>query len=124
MPTTSKRIQVQLRSEVLKTVEQLSEDKGLSLSKVVSLLLEEALAHRGMYGDGAQNGPQSNTSPTGSADFDALLQEHGSASYKNSRGRTITATKVELPESEDLSTDLSDAEMLRKIKVLKAAGVL
>lgn len=124
MPTTSKRIQVQLRSEVLKTVEQLSEDKGLSLSKVVSLLLEEALAHRGLYGDGAQSGTQSNTSPTGSADFDALLQEHGSVSYQNSRGRTITARKVELPEGESLSPDLSDEELLRKIKLLKAAGVL
>lgn len=122
MPTPAKRIQVQLRAQVLETVESISAEKGLSLSKVVSLLLEEALAHRGMYGDSGANPPPDRSAPSSAkADFDALLQEHSVQTVKNTRGRKITAQRM--PELEGPDMDDAD-EMLRKIKVLKAAGIL
>ena len=118
MPSPSKRIQVLLRSNVLETVEQISEEKGLSLSKVVSLLLEEALAHRGRYGaDSERNSPQAEA-------FESFLSSQPvgvPVTYKNKHGREITATRIDTPE---LNQDQADEELLRKIKVLQKAGLL
>ena len=49
MPTKVKRVQVLLKEQVLTHIETISNDLGISLSKVVSILTEEALAHRGMF---------------------------------------------------------------------------
>lgn len=49
MGTKVKRVQVLLKEQVLTHIETISNDLGISLSKVISILTEEALAHRGMF---------------------------------------------------------------------------
>lgn len=48
-----KRIQVQLRPVMYPLVEALAEKSDISMSKMVSQLVEEALAHRGVIGNQA-----------------------------------------------------------------------
>ena len=49
MPTPNKRVQVLLKPRALEIIEKISEDENLSLSKICSLLIEEALVTRGAY---------------------------------------------------------------------------
>ncbi len=49
MPTKKKRIGFIPREGVMKIVDQLSFENNLSNSKIISILVEEALAQRGLY---------------------------------------------------------------------------
>ena len=49
MPTKKKRIGFIPRDDVVKIIEKLSIEHNLSTSKIISLLVEEALSKRGIY---------------------------------------------------------------------------
>ena len=49
MPTKKKRIGFIPREEVMKIVDKLSFENNLSNSKIISILVEEALAQRGLF---------------------------------------------------------------------------
>ena len=49
MPTKKKRVGFIPREGVMKIVDKLSFENNLSNSKIISILVEEALAHRGLY---------------------------------------------------------------------------
>ena len=49
MPTPNKRVQVLLKPRALEIIQKISDDENLSLSKICSLLIEEALVTRGAY---------------------------------------------------------------------------
>ena len=48
MPTSQKRVQVLFRPAVLEVLEQLSNEKGITLSKISAQLVEEALESKGL----------------------------------------------------------------------------
>lgn len=48
MPTSQKRIQVLLRPKVLEVVEEMAADERMPASKILVMLIEEALIHRGV----------------------------------------------------------------------------
>lgn len=86
MPTASKRIQVLLKPDVMELVEGISEQDGLSHSKVASLLITEALCARGLV-----------------------------------PGSKMTVSTVMTNQSNS-ETD-NDAELLKKVKLLKELGL-
>ena len=49
MPTKKKRVGFIPRDEVIKIIERLSHENNLSNSKIINILVEEALAIRGMF---------------------------------------------------------------------------
>ena len=92
MPTRKKRVGFIPREDVMKIIEKLSIENNLSNSKVISILVEEALSIRGIFnkknGKIAQsyqtNNNHSKISSNNSADFadsakvsfDSLLENH------------------------------------------------
>ena len=49
MPTKKKRVGFIPRAEVMKIIEKLSLENNLSNSKIINILVEEALCYRGIY---------------------------------------------------------------------------
>ena len=49
MPTKKKRVGFIPREDVMKIIDKLSFEKNLSNSKIISILVEEALSNRGIY---------------------------------------------------------------------------
>ena len=49
MPTKKKRVGFIPREDVMKIIDKLSEENNLSNSKIISILVEEALSIRGIY---------------------------------------------------------------------------
>ena len=49
MPTKKKRVGFIPREEVMKIIDRLSTENNLSNSKVISILVEEALSRRGIF---------------------------------------------------------------------------
>ena len=49
MPTKKKRVGFIPREEVMKIIDRLSKQNNLSISKIISILVEEALTTRGIY---------------------------------------------------------------------------
>ena len=49
MPTKKKRVGFIPREEVMKIINELSMENNLSNSKIISILVEEALSNRGIF---------------------------------------------------------------------------
>jgi len=49
MPTKKKRVGFIPREEVMNIIDRLSNENNLSISKIISILVEEALTSRGIY---------------------------------------------------------------------------
>jgi len=107
MPTPNKRVQVLLKPKVLSILEGISEDENLSLSKICSLLIEEALVTRGAY---SKTSRMAEILPP-SAERDSVMRRD---------------SLVQAAEAAQNTTD-SDEETLRllkKFKALQDAGLL
>lgn len=102
MPTSSKRVQVLLKPDLLETVEQIAKEQGLSLGKVVALLTEEAAIKRGLY----KPGPK----------LDGWTTEVVSKKAPPSPGDGYRHQDSEAPDS--------TMQLLKKIKALQDAGLL
>ena len=59
MPTKKKRVGVIPREDVMKIIDKLSIDNNLSISKIISILVEEALSIRGIFNKNNDNRNQS-----------------------------------------------------------------
>lgn len=158
MPTAHKREAVQLRPEVHNLVLQLSAETSLSKSKVISLLVEEALKARGMY-DGPALSPHAKALPTELLDKihteageklsvqtvlkkDKPNRDPNGLSFTQRMEQNLAEKMLKAQSEAENTTDDSidedtwnkadelrrqgddDAEMMRKIKVLQAAGIL
>jgi hypothetical protein len=107
----AQRIQVLLNPTVHDLVKELSEDMGLTLSKTVAQLVEEALEERGIY-DIRQKRAVAEKKGMGD-----MIREAVAHSDKRSQ---LVSRKTE-------TIDDSDLELLTKLKKLKAleeAGLL
>ena len=138
MPTQHKREAVQLRPEVHSLILQLATETSLSKSKVLSLLVEEALKARGMY-DGPALSANAKMLPPDV--LESVRTEAGEQlpvtrnthakpdglSFTQRINQNIAESKIKEPSTDtDVLNNLGsdDEEMLRKIKVLQAAGIL
>ena len=159
MPTKHKREAVQLRPEVHNLILQLATETSLSKSKVLSLLVEEALKARGMY-DGPALSANAKMLPPDLLEKieveagEKLPEDPILAAAKEAGFSVQSVSHKEIPkrdpdrlsftqhmhqklaeakireQAQPTDTDVSnnpasdDAEMMRKIKVLQAAGIL
>jgi hypothetical protein len=103
-----------LKPKVLSILEGISEDENLSLSKICSLLIEEALVTRGAY---SKTSRMSEILPS-SPERDSLMRKDSLLDAAAAAGR-----KVELV-SEKSEVDDEDLKLLKKIKMLKELNLL
>ena len=103
MPTKKKRVGFIPREEVMKIIDKLSIENNLSNSKIISILVEEALSRRGMFNKRIGKAIQSQTELKG--DFKDLSIE--SDDYKVNKKYKIN-TKVGNQKNLDKTTMLSE----------------
>lgn len=124
MPTPSKRIQVLLRRPIQERLEEFAEQEGLSSSKAVARLVEEAMAARGLL---------SSPDPATRVFYDSLQKKAAKADLEQEaaaqRNFTVTQnTAQQAPVSQPSDDDADDMtellKMAKKLKALKEAGIL
>lgn len=119
MTSASKRVQVVLRSKVLEILEGISADENLSMSKVCSLLIEEALLARGVFSKTSHIREHLPPSP----ERDSVMRRDSLVKAAEDLGLNVetayTKTETQDPELED-----DDLRLLKKIKMLKELNLL
>jgi len=122
METKVKRIGYLPRKRVLEIIDEISKSESISRSKVVGILVEEALGARGIANFGYSNIGES-------------------SSYKSNNYKDLQNTKVPLNDEEDEYVDDSgytvsshkildrsittaDIELANKINILKESGLI
>ena len=122
METKVKRIGYLPRKRVLEIIDEISKSESISRSKVVGILVEEALGARGIANFGYSNIGES-------------------SSYKSNNYKELQNTKVPLKDEEDEYVDDSgytvsshkildrsittaDIELANKINILKESGLI
>jgi len=122
METKVKRIGYLPRKRVLEIIDEISKSESISRSKVVGILVEEALGARGIANFGYGNIGES-------------------SSYKSNKYKDLQNTKVPLKDEEDEYVDDSgytvsshkildrsittaDIELANKINILKESGLI
>ena len=121
MDTTVKRIGYLPRKRVLEIIDEISKSESISRSKVVGLLVEEALDARGIANFGYSN--LSNIKPLKSENyFDKQPVRKISDSedeFVDDSGYTISSNK-----KVDRSLSTADIELANKINILKESGLI
>ena len=74
MPTKKKRVGFIPREDVMKIIDKLSTENNLSNSKIISILVEEALSYRGIFNN--QNGKEIHSHLKIKDSSDYLSEEH------------------------------------------------
>ena len=123
MPSSQRRIGYLPRKGVQEIVNQICTQKNLSQSKVIGILVEEALANRGLFNPTiGKEINQSSNIPIG---------EKSSQKYKTNEEMVSDAGSwIELKNSNKHSSnnpasiEEEDLSLLAKIKSLKALGLL
>ena len=85
MPTKKKRVGFIPREEVMKIIDKLSTENNLSHSKIISILVEEALSVRGIFN---KKTGEENQSYQG-INYDTKVLSHDSVDFKDSEKFTI-----------------------------------
>ena len=117
MDNAIKRIGYLPRKRVLEIIDQISKSESISKSKVVGILVEEALDARGIANFG-----YSNMSKNKSFNPDNLPIKNISDSedeFVDDSGYTISAHKTL-----DRSISTADIELANKINILKESGLI
>ena len=117
-----KRIGYLPRKRVLEIIDEISKSESISRSKVVGLLVEEALDARGIANFGYSNISKSNLYksdnfldiPNKSTNFNDAEDE-----FVDDSGYTISSHK-----KLDRSISSSDIELANKINILKESGLI
>ena len=74
MPTKKKRVGFIPRDDVMKIIDKLSIENNLSNSKIINILVEEALSMRGIFNK--KNGKEIHSHPKAKDNSDYLSEEH------------------------------------------------
>ena len=97
MPTKKKRVGFIPRDEVMKIIEKLSLENNLSNSKIINILVEEALCYRGIYDFNYGNADQK---PNQNNKFD-----HKTASHNVFRNNLIKSSEMDIIRSKFKNID-------------------
>ena len=122
MENTVKRIGYLPRKRVLEIIDQISKSESISMSKVVGLLVEEALDARGIvnFGYGNKNKPKSfNSDKYSDSKIESQSLNDPEDEFVDDSGYTISTHK-----KLDRSISSADIELANKINILKESGLI
>ena len=122
MENKVKRIGYLPRKRVLEIIDEISKSESISRSKVVGILVEEALDARGIANFGYSNLSKSNIYK--SDNFKDLKNENahfkdGEDEFVDDSGYTVSSHKTL-----DRSISSADIELANKINILKESGLI
>ena len=122
MENKVKRIGYLPRKRVLEIIDQISKSESISRSKVVGILVEEALDARGIANFGFDNLSKSNIYK--SENYKDLQKENGQLKdaedeFVDDSGYTVSSHKTF-----DRSISSADIELANKINILKESGLI
>ena len=122
MENKVKRIGYLPRKRVLEIIDEISKSESISRSKVVGILVEEALGARGIANFGYSNIINSNSYK--SDNFKKTQNENtnlgdGEDEFVDDSGYTISSNKTL-----DRSISSEDIELANKINILKESGLI
>ena len=121
METAVKRIGYLPRKRVLEIIDQISKSESISRSKVVGILVEEALDARGIANFGYSNLSKTKSfNPENYADKKPIQNISNSEDeFVDDSGYTIHSQK-----KLDRSISTADIELANKINILKESGLI
>ena len=124
MENKVKRIGYLPRKRVLEIIDEISKSESISRSKVVGILVEEALDARGIANFGYSNISKSNIFKSDNFkdlqnENDHLKEKDGEDEFVDDSGYTVSSHKT-------LSRSISsaDIELANKINILKESGLI
>ena len=122
MENKVKRIGYLPRKRVLEIIDEISKSESISRSKVVGILVEEALDARGIANFGFGNVNKSNLYQTDNfKDFqkDNLHLKDAEDEFVDDSGYTVSSHKIL-----ERSISSADIELANKINILKESGLI
>ena len=121
METTVKRIGYLPRKRVLEIIDQISKSESISRSKVVGILVEEALDARGIANFG-----YSNLSKTESFNSKNFIDNKPIKNISDSEDEFVDDSGYTIPSHKKLDRSIStaDIELANKINILKESGLI
>ncbi len=122
MEAKVKRIGYLPRKRVLEIIDEISKNESISRSKVVGLLVEEALDARGIVNFGYSN--LNKPKQYKSDNYSNIQKNNGNLTtaedeFVDDSGYTISSNKYS-----DSSISSSDIELAKKINILKESGLI
>ena len=118
MENKVKRIGYLPRKRVLEIIDEISKSESISRSKVVGILVEEALDARGIVNFGYSNISKSNTYKSDIYKENIHLKD-AEDEFVDDSGYTVSSQKTL-----DRSISSSDIELANKINILKESGLI
>ena len=122
MGNTVKRIGYLPRKRVLEIIDEISKNESISRSKVVGILVEEALDARGIANFGYSNISKSNFYKSDNykdVKNDNVHLGDSEDEFVDDSGYTVSSTK-----KLDRSISSADIELANKINILKESGLI
>ena len=121
MENTVKRIGYLPRKRVLEIIDQISKSEAISRSKVVGILVEEALGARGISNFGYTNINKNNSYNSEKfSEFQTIKNISDSDDeFVDDSGYTISSNK-----NLDRTISSADIELAKKINILKESGLI
>ena len=122
MENKIKRIGYLPRKRVLEIIDEISKSESISRSKVVGILVEEALDARGIANFGYSNIPKSNIYKSNShkdLQNENVLLKDSEDEFVDDSGYTVSSHKTS-----DRSISSADIELANKINILKESGLI
>ena len=122
MENKVKRIGYLPRKRVLDIIDEISKSESISRSKVVGILVEEALDARGIVNFGYSNIGKSNIHK--SDNYKKLQNDN--ASFKDAEDEFVddSGYTFSSQKTTDRSISSSDIELAKKINILKESGLI
>ena len=122
MENKVKRIGYLPRKRVLEIIDEISKSESISRSKVVGILVEEALDARGIVNFGYSNIIKSNIYK--SENYKNLQNDN--ASFKDAEDEFVddSGYTFSSQKTTDRSISSSDIELAKKINILKESGLI
>ena len=127
MENKVKRIGYLPRKRVLEIIDEISNSESISRSKVVGILVEEALDARGIANFGYSNISQSNVYKSNIFKSDNFKDLHNeNAHLKDTEDEFVddSGYTVSSHKTLDRSISSADIELANKINILKESGVI
>ena len=122
MENKVKRIGYLPRKRVLEIIDEISKSESISRSKVVGILVEEALDARGIVNFGYSNISKSNLYK--SNNYQDVQDENPHLKIEDDEFVDDSGYTVASPKKLDRSISSADIELATKINILKESGLI
>ena len=119
MENKVKRIGYLPRKRVLEIIDEISNSESISRSKVVGILVEEALDARGIANFGYSNITKSNIYKSNNLHNENTHLKDSEDEFVDDSGYTVSSNKAS-----DRSISSADIELANKINILKESGLI